>query len=128
MVWSIQVNRCKRRYLKQAKRADRLGPKGKWQGTESLSSSVADRRATGVEAGPNPFVVLKRNVVTPYLSLQKLREGNTARSTERDAGGRGLKKQKPFSNRMDTGWKYYLTRKGADVSLVLYLRKSLENL
>jgi hypothetical protein len=37
----------KRRQPKQAKDADRLGPKGTWQGIEVRISSIADNYATG---------------------------------------------------------------------------------
>jgi hypothetical protein len=42
--------------------------KGKWPGIEVRLSPVADVEPPAPQAGPNPFVVLKRNVVTPYLS------------------------------------------------------------
>jgi hypothetical protein len=32
MAWLTNLNRFKRRYNRQAKEADRLGPNGKWSG------------------------------------------------------------------------------------------------
>jgi hypothetical protein len=42
VVWSTDVNRCKRRYQQQAKPADRFEAKGKWPSAVAFKSAAAD--------------------------------------------------------------------------------------
>ena len=42
MVWSTDVNPCKRRNKEQAKPADRLGPKGTWPSAAAVESAAVD--------------------------------------------------------------------------------------
>jgi hypothetical protein len=42
MVWSTDVNRCKRRHEEQARSANRPGLKGMWPGAAALKSAAAD--------------------------------------------------------------------------------------
>ena len=61
-IWESLINAVT---CKQAKGADRLGPKGKWSGTGTCTIPVVDMVTTGGEAGPKPSLASTRNVVSP---------------------------------------------------------------
>src|SRR3954454_6969335 len=83
VVWPTQVNRRKRRKQRQAKGADRLGPKR--YVARSGGCNVPRRRwsATGVKAGPNPRGFSRCNVVSPSSSPR----GKARRKVSRRGGG-----------------------------------------
>jgi hypothetical protein len=77
-----------------------LTQKGRGQVQDFLPYPVADKRATGEQAGPTSFMVQKRNVETPSFS----RKGKLpVRKADRTVGTGGWKKRMLFYNGTDTG-------------------------
>ena len=99
MVWSTAVNRWNRRKVKQAKEADRLGPKGRWSGLGAPNSpsaavaSPAERRDL-----PHPGTPMERGkpVAVP---LGRYRVSDTYATA---GTGRG-RKRRPCCHSMDRG-------------------------
>jgi hypothetical protein len=60
------VNCCNHRYQKQAKAADRLGPKGAGLGCLTSCLRHADIDTPGGKTGPNLLVLFAWNTVSPY--------------------------------------------------------------
>jgi len=89
--------------------AERLEPKGTWSGVRSLSFLTVDKTTTGEQAGPNPLMVLIRNVVSPHASRKGKRP---VREADRRGGMGRWSKRRPFCNGTDRGG--CLTRKWAD--------------
>jgi hypothetical protein len=80
--------------------ADRLEPKGMWSGVRSLSFPTVDNTTTGEQAGPNPLMVLIRNVVSPHVSRKGKRP---VREADRRGGMGRWSKRRPLCNGTDRG-------------------------
>ena len=77
-----------------------LSQKARGRVWELSPSPIADRMATGEQAGPTSFMVQERNVETPSFS----RKGKLAvRKADRTVGTGGWKKRTLFCNGADTG-------------------------
>lgn len=61
----------KRRNGKQAKDAERLGPKREWRWQGSCSLSPREQPASRRKGGTFPTLAEERNVVSPYFSWQQ---------------------------------------------------------
>lgn len=101
MAWLTDVNHFKRRYVRQAKGAERLEPK---RHVVRNGRCIFVRRrccTTGVEAEPKPSAMaFLRNVVSPYSS----RKGRqTVRKADGCAGMGWRRKRMPSGNGRDRG-------------------------
>lgn len=74
---------------------------GTWPGIPAFISGIADERATGEKAGPNPLLSLTRNRVSPYP--RRTTGKPTAREADGGAGKGRRRKRTPPCNGADTG-------------------------